>query len=239
MAYGKIKVDTLVYDNSGSDVELTVSAITAGGSLSNYALLAGATFTGDVNFDGEIVAKGDATNGSGQITLNCENNSHGVKIKGPPHSAAASYTLTLPNNTGTNSQFLTTNGSGVLSWSSPAGGVSLSVANTWTAGQRAEITTLTDGATVTPDLNDSNNYVLVLGGNRTIANPTNITAGQSGSIFITQDGTGSRTASWGSYWDWAAGTAPTLSTGASQVDRIDYIVRSSTSIHAVATLNYS
>ncbi len=239
MAYGKIKVDTLVYDNSGSDVELTVSAITAGGSLSNYALLAGATFTGDVNFDGALVAKGDSTNGAGQITLNCENNSHGVKIKGPPHSAAASYTLTLPNNTGTNSQFLTTNGSGVLSWSSPAGGVSLSVANTWTAGQRAEITTLTDGATVTPDLNDSNNYVLVLGGNRTIANPTNITAGQSGSIFITQDATGSRTASWGSYWDWAAGTAPTLSTGANEVDRIDYIVRSSTSIHAVATLNYS
>ena len=239
MAYGKIKVDTLVYDNSGSDVELTVSAITAGGSLSNYALLAGATFTGDVNFDGELVAKGDATNGSGQITLNCENNSHGVKIKGPPHSAAASYTLTLPNNTGTNSQFLTTNGSGVLSWSSPAGGVSLSVANTWTAGQRAEITTLTDGATITPDLNDSNNYVVVLAGNRTIANPTNITAGQSGSIFVTQDGTGNRTASWGSYWDWAGGTAPTLSTGASQVDRIDYIVRSSTSIQAVATLNYS
>jgi hypothetical protein len=239
MAYGKIKVDTLVYDNSGSDVELSVSAITAGGSLSNYALLAGATFTGDVNFDGELVAKGDATNGSGQITLNCENNSHGVKIKGPPHSAAATYTLTLPNNTGTNNQFLTTNGSGVLSWSSPAGGVSLSVANTWTAGQRAEITTLTDGVTITPNLNDSNNYVVVLGGNRTIANPTNITAGQSGSIFITQDGTGSRTASWGSYWDWAAGTAPTLSTGASQVDRIDYIVRSSTSIQAVATLNYS
>jgi len=239
MAYGKIKADTLVYDNSGNDVELTVSAIAAGGNLSNYALLAGATFTGDVNFDGELVAKGDATNGSGQITLNCENNSHGVKIKGPPHSAAASYTLTLPNNTGTNSQFLATNGSGVLSWSTPAGGVSLSVANTWTAGQRAEITTLTDGATITPDLNDSNNYVVVLAGNRTIANPTNITAGQSGSIFIKQDGTGSRTASWGSYWDWAGGTAPTLSTGASQVDRIDYIVRSSTSIQAVATLNYS
>lgn len=239
MAYGKIKVDTLVYDNSGSDVELSVSAITAGGSLSNYALLAGATFTGDVNFDGEIIAKGDVTNGSGQITLNCENNSHGVKIKGPPHSAAATYTLTLPNNTGTNNQFLTTNGSGVLSWSSPAGGVSLSVANTWTAGQRAEITALTDGATITPDLNDSNNYSVTLGGNRTIANPTNITAGQSGSIFISQDSSGSRTVSWGSYWDWAGNAAPTLSTGANQVDRIDYIVRSSTSIQAVATLNYS
>jgi len=63
------------------------------------------------------VVKGDSTNGSGQITLNCENNSHGIKIKGPPHSAGANYTLTLPNNTGTTGQALTTNGSGVLSFS--------------------------------------------------------------------------------------------------------------------------
>ena len=93
MAYGKIKVDTLVYDDSGSDVELSVSSI----SFAGYAQLAGATFTGDVNFDGAVVVKGDSTNGSGELTLNCENNSHGVKIKGPPHSAAATYTLTLPN----------------------------------------------------------------------------------------------------------------------------------------------
>ena len=62
------------------------------------------------------VVKGDSTNGAGQLTLNCENNSHGVKIKGPPHSAAATYTLTLPNNTGSNGQALLTNGSGTLSW---------------------------------------------------------------------------------------------------------------------------
>ncbi len=62
------------------------------------------------------VVTGDSTNGSGQITLNCENNSHGIKIKGPPHSAAANYTLTLPNDTGTTGQALTTNGSGVLSF---------------------------------------------------------------------------------------------------------------------------
>jgi len=54
-----------------------------------------------------------------------------------------------------------------------------------------------------------------------------------------QDGTGSRTLSWGSYWDFAGGTAPTLSTTASAVDRIDYVVRSSTSIHTVFTANYS
>ena len=113
------------------------------------------------------------------------------------------------------------------------------VAQTFTAAQRATITTLTDGATVTPDFAASNNYTLTLGGNRTIANPTNLTAGQSGSIFLVQDGTGSRTAAWGSYWDFAGGTAPTLTTTASAVDRIDYVVRSSTSIHAVATLAYS
>ena len=62
------------------------------------------------------VVTGDSTNGSGQITLNCENNSHGIKIKGPPHSAGANYTLTLPNNTGSTGQALTTNGSGVLSF---------------------------------------------------------------------------------------------------------------------------
>ena len=47
MAYGKIKADTLVFDNSGSDVELAISTI-ATGSLSNYAPLAGAAFTGGI-----------------------------------------------------------------------------------------------------------------------------------------------------------------------------------------------
>ena len=110
---------------------------------------------------------------------------------------------------------------------------------TFTAGQRGEVTTLQSGATVTPDLNDSNNFTLTLDQNLTIANPSNCTAGQAGSIFLVQDGTGSRTAGWGSYWDFAAGTAPTLTTNANGVDRVDYVVRSSTSIHAVFTGNYS
>ena len=113
------------------------------------------------------------------------------------------------------------------------------VAQTFTAAQRGTISTLTDGATITPDFATANNFTVTLAGNRTIANPTNLTAGQSGSIFIVQDGTGSRTASWGSYWDFAAGTAPTLTTDANAVDRVDYVVRSSTSIHTVFTGNYS
>jgi len=115
----------------------------------------------------------------------------------------------------------------------------LNTAQTFTASQRGTITALTDGATITPDFSVTNNYSVTLGGNRTLANPTNITAGQSGSIFVSQDATGSRTLAYGSYWDFAGGTAPTLSTAASAVDRIDYVVRTSTSIHAVFTANYS
>lgn len=115
----------------------------------------------------------------------------------------------------------------------------IDTAQTFTKGQRGEITVLTDGATITPDLADSNNFSVTLGGNRTLANPSNITAGQSGSIFITQDGTGSRTLAYGSQYDFAGGTAPTLSTTAAAVDRIDYVVRTATSIHAVFTANYS
>lgn len=101
------------------------------------------------------------------------------------------------------------------------------------------ITTLTDGATITPDFALSCNFTVTLGGNRTLANPTGAVAGQSGSIFVVQDATGGRTLAFGSNWDFAAGVAPTLSTGANAVDRIDYIVRTSTSIQAVFTGNYS
>ena len=74
--------------------------------------LAGGTFTGNVDFDADATFKGNSTSGSGEIILNCENNSHGVKIKGPPHSAGANYTLTLPNDLGTAGQALKTNGLG-------------------------------------------------------------------------------------------------------------------------------
>jgi len=113
------------------------------------------------------------------------------------------------------------------------------VVQTYTAGQRGTITALTDDVTITPDFAASNNFSVTLAGNRTLANPTNIVAGQSGSVFITQDGTGSRTLAFGSYWDFAGGTAPVLSAAASSVDRIDYVVRSATSIHAVFTAAYS
>lgn len=100
-----------------------------------------------------------------------------------------------------------------------------------------EIDALTDGATITPDFSVGNNFSVTLAGNRTLANPTNLTAGQSGIIFVSQDATGSRTLSYGSSWKFPGGTAPTLTTTASAVDAIVYTVRNGTSITAQLIAN--
>ena len=81
----------------------------------------------------------------------------------------------------------------------------IATAQSFTAAQRGAISGLTDGATITPDFALANNYSVTLAGNRTLANPTNLTAGQSGSIFISQDATGSRTLAYGTYYDFIGG----------------------------------
>jgi hypothetical protein len=108
----------------------------------------------------------------------------------------------------------------------------INTVQSFSVAQRGTITGLTDGATITPDFAAANNYSVTLGGNRTLANPTNLTAGQSGVIVITQDGTGSRTLAYGSYFKFAGGTAPTLTTTAAAVDVLAYYVESSTRITA-------
>lgn len=92
-------------------------------------------------------------------------------------------------------------------------------------GQRATLTELTDGATITPDFNNGNDFYVQLGGNRTLANPSNAVAGQSGSIDIFQDDTGSRTLAYAWGWQFAGGTAPTLTTTACGRDTLYYDVR--------------
>ena len=63
-----------------------------------------------------LEAKGTSGVTDGYIQLNCAENSHGIKLKSPPHSANADYTLTFPNDDGAANQKLTTDGSGVLTW---------------------------------------------------------------------------------------------------------------------------
>lgn len=86
------------------------------------------------------------------------------------------------------------------------------------------VTALTDAATITLNAALSPVYTVTLGGNRTLANPTNLNSGMSlrFSVIVKQDGTGSRTLAYGTNWKFAGG-APTLSTAANTVDRIDAV----------------
>jgi hypothetical protein len=63
-----------------------------------------------------LEVKGDGTT-DGTLQLNCSQNSHGIKLASPPHSAGQSYTLTFPQSISADT-FLKTDGSGNLSFAS-------------------------------------------------------------------------------------------------------------------------
>ena len=126
--YGSAANKTLKVNSSGNAVEFVdvstdiVSDTTPqlGGNLDVQANeITTSTTNGNVkltpNGTGVVEVKGAGGN-DGTLQLNCSQNSHGVKIKSPAHSAGASYTLTLPNTDGNANQVLKTDGSGNLDW---------------------------------------------------------------------------------------------------------------------------
>ena len=109
----------------------------------------------------------------------------------------------------------------------------------FTGNTTSAVSSLSDGATITVNFTTASHFTVTLGGNRTFGDPSSTSSaiGSSGSIFIVQDGTGSRTASFHGDYKFAGGTAPTLSTAANAVDRLDYVVRASDNVHCVVTLD--
>lgn len=159
----------------------------------------------DPNGSGQVVFKGNATRGSGSIKLNCEQNSHGILVKGPPHSAAASYTLTLPNDTGTSGQLLSTNGSGVTSWTSALTSTGITLNGPYE--QVAEAVSALD-----IDLNDGNYFTKTISGNSTFTFSNPPASGTVGS-FVLELTHSSGTVAWPASVKFPADTAPTLTTG--------------------------
>ncbi len=98
LANGIVSADKLA-TNSVTEVKVNADAIT----------------NAKTEFTPGLTIKGDGSNADGKLTLNCSQNSHGVSLQGPPHSAGQSYTLTLPQSI-TNGYFLKTDGSGNLSF---------------------------------------------------------------------------------------------------------------------------
>ena len=135
-----------------------------------------------------LEAKGDGSSQDGYIQLNCSQNSHGIKLKSPPHSAAQSYTLTFPSSV-TNDYFLKTDGSGNLSFAEPGGGAYNFISDTnCTGASDFEINDLSS---------TYDNYFLLMTGvkNNNTVSHLRTTVGTSGSY-----------ASSGYYWSrWGVG----------------------------------
>lgn len=122
-----------------------------------------------------------------------------------------------------------------IEWVVGGAGVQLDDINVWTAGNSGTVATISYGSNITLNFSDSNFFKITLTGNVVLENPTNIpNGGKSGSIWIRQDATGSRTWALGSYWK-TKGSAPVLSTTANAIDRLDYVVESSTRVEYALT----
>ena len=100
------------------------------------------------------------------------------------------------------------------------------------------IVTVTDAACISVNFALGNNFLVTLAGNRTLKAPANCTAGQTGNFYVIQDSTGSRTLSYNTAWQFVSAAAPTLSTGASDVDILVYSARSATTIDSVLLKNF-
>ena len=111
------------------------------GDVLNVGTVSDNTITNDKLATAPTLISKGAGSDSGAIQLNCEQNTHGVKIKGPPHSASQSYTLTLPSTAPSANKALITDGSGNLSFADAGGGYVHLSGTTHTATATLDFTT--------------------------------------------------------------------------------------------------
>lgn len=100
------------------------------------------------------------------------------------------------------------------------------------------VTPLASGV-ITLDFSAGNNFEFTLVETSVLGPPTLPSGGQCGAITVRQDGTGSRLLTYSGGWQFAGGSAPTLTTAASGVDILTFYVTSPTEIQTIATLNFS
>ena len=198
----------------------TISSTWANNTLSDIAT----ALTGSIASDGQTTMTGNLPMGGNKITGLADGTL-------PTDATTLGQVETSLNN------YIPTSDIGVTVQAYNANTAFTNVVQSFSKAQRGTVVSLTSASTITPDFSLGNNFSVTLDTNATLANPTNLTAGQSGAIAITQDSTGSRTLAYGSYWKFPSATAPTLTTTASAVDVLVYYVESSTRITATLLNN--
>ena len=90
---------------------------------------------------------------------------------------------------------------------------------------------LTDSETIDWDAANGANATVTLAGDRTVANPTNIIAGQTYKLIVEQDETGGHCITgWGSYFTFQDDVAPTFAEPTGMVDILEFYASSSTNL---------
>ena len=194
--------DKAVYEESDGSVlienfELNANAIKATDTNGNIQLFPNGTgFT-------ELYGNTNA----GTIRFNCESNSHGVTVQGPAHSAAATYTVKLPDTLGLTqaSGIVTSDANGVVSFDNGT----IDEVTSVTSSSNAATINLRDGNVFEHDLTENVTY--------TFSNPASAGRASAFVLKVIQDSS-ARTITWPGSVDWAAATAPTLTTTNNGVD---------------------
>jgi hypothetical protein len=118
MAYvGKAPANAALTSSDINNGIITADKL-ASNSVTEVKVNADAITNAKTEFTPGLTIKGDGSSADGKLILNCSQNSHGVSIAGPAHSAGQSYNLVLPTSVGSNGQVLATNGNAnnQLSW---------------------------------------------------------------------------------------------------------------------------
>ena len=150
----------------------------------------------------------------GTIVFNCESNSHGVTLKGPAHSAASTYTVSLPDTLGTTqaSGVVTSDANGVVTFDN---GISEEY-NAVSSSSNATTVNLRDGTNFSHTLTENTTF--------TFSNPASSGKVSAFTLKIVQDASASGyTVTWPGSVDWPSATAPTLTATASAVDYFVFI----------------
>ena len=206
--------------------------------------------TGPFICDGTNVFSGADTTGLGLGTASTLNFGTADANLIPVSSADIRYVPTSTSSTitsnkvfsgtvitsGTNTFTSTTTHSGTAVFNAQ---ISATSSATFSGAVGTPIVSLSAATSVALDLSSGNDFGITLGNATTLVNPTNAKIGQTGTIAVKQDGTGSRTLSYGDAYNFASGTAPTLSTAAAATDILIYKVREVSSVDVASILNVS
>jgi hypothetical protein len=192
---------------AGSDIMgISPRIITVGGAagVSTFNGRAGAVVPANTDYPSSFIP--DSSTVGGPFALDSFNTLNTTKV---PTSRAVNTDSTLT-------------GGGALTGDLTLG-INTANENIYTEQQGFSNGALIDAASIAWDVKAKQATKVTLGGNRALANPTNQIAGFTYILIITQDGTGSRTLSYGANYKFSGGIAPTLTTAAGAVDILTFI----------------